>query len=236
MCRRSNNGWNPACGLRRRGLLLPLSSTPNSYFVSTRIRPSPRGNLLPGRRTELQSLAFRVFPLLRCKATFGDDLDPRQRAVVHRFLAGRRNDVLLQLFILLHAFGQSMTTIIPHAVLVLRPDRGAGRSRSCSRARRTPPAGSCICGTDQRVGVRAGNDVIGDDVLCLIKPEQRASAIQYLSLVRDRAEVAVEAALAVSGNQNKASVAGVVRIPDLAFMLSPAASARWRSDSLVLRQ
>jgi hypothetical protein len=62
--------------------------------------------------------------------------------------------------------------------------------------------------------VGAADDVVIDDVLCLLEPVE-GGAIEDLALVGNGSEVTVEAALPVGGDKQEAAVAEVVGVADL---------------------
>ena len=61
----------------------------------------------------------------------------------------------------------------------------------------------------------AGDDVVADDVFCLLEPIERG-AVKHLALEGDRAEHAVEAALAVGGDEQQTAIAEVVGVANFA--------------------
>ena len=185
------------------------------------------GHLLP-EREQLARLLRAVVPVLLAHEPALHHVLGRDQLVVLVRLRRRRDQVLPELLVLLEALGQVDAAVLPHAVLVVRPQRRRRRPRDVpahhelDRERRALAA-------DRHVRVRNRQHVVRHDVLRLLEPP-RGGQVQHLSLERHRAQLAIEARHAIRRDQNHLVVAleAVTHFPDVQVLHVDALQIRLR--------
>lgn len=185
------------------------------------------GHLLP-EREQLARLLRAVVPvLLRHEAPL-DHVLRRDQLVVLVRLGRRRDQVLPELLVLLESLRQVDAAVLPHSVLVVRPQRRRRRPRDVpahhelDRERRALP-------TDRHVRVGDRQHVVRHDVLRLLEPPRRGQ-VQHLALERHRAQLAVKPGHAVRRDQHHFVVAleAVTHLPHVQVLHVDALQVRLR--------
>ena len=177
------------------------SIKPNSYLVSTKISPALRAISCPRVNTAIAAVSTCSHSDCSTKPAF-EDLVAGQSFVMRaagRF--GRRcNDRCWQRIILLQAIRQRNAIRFALAVGVQRPQRRAGHAGD-EAAHDHFDRQRFRCPGHRHVRVRNGDHVVGDDVLHLLEPPC-AQLVEYLSLVRNRAEHPVKRRYAIRRDQD----------------------------------
>ena len=124
-----------------------------------------------------------------------------------------REYVFFQLLILRHAIWEVVTAVISYAVLIILP-YGSGRRSGHVRPNDEFDGEGCALPYDAHVRMRRGQEVIRYDVFRDSEPI-RARQVQYLSLVGNDGEHAIETGLTIGRDECELRGAEVVPIPYL---------------------
>jgi hypothetical protein len=167
---------------------------------------------------ELEGLAGGEVPLGGGEPVFGEDASGGDGAVMGGFFGGGGDEVAGEGIVLAHGCGQSDAAEVALAGLVLGVDGGVCGTGEVAADDELDGEDAAFAG-DEGVGVGARDDVVRHDVRGLREPVE-GGAVEHLAFAGDAAEVAVEAGLAVGGDEEQvaAGVSGseVVGVADLA--------------------
>src|ERR1019366_251116 len=186
----------------------PSGVRPNSYFVSTRMRPRSAQRLWPASNSFMASTAassksFAVtFPVARISSR----APHTSCSPLGGFGVGGKNGGA-RLWGFLQTFGEAVSAEHADALLVVGPEarrRGAGRVRANHHLDEDRLALDAL----QHVGIGHPDDMIRDDALRLLDPP-RGEPVQHLPLEGDGPEHAIEGADPIRHDDESLPIAGI---------------------------